>query len=162
MGLLLKFAAGFAIAGLIISLAFGFIGGNRPTNILVTALICTLVSAAIGAGVCKFLEQRVPELFAILDNQAPMRSEVMSDSYADDGVDSIAIPDGEVTADDTVPNTLAGHTTTGTVASPAANASSSGSAGVYGDHIVVNKVKIKNEPKLIAAAIRTLLAKDDK
>lgn len=161
MGLLIKFAAGFAIAGLIISLAFGFIGGNRPTNIIVTALVCTLLSAAIGAGVCKFLEQRVPELFAILDSQTPMRSETLTESYQDDQMDSISVPDGEVTADDTIPS-AGGHATTGTVAAPAANASSSGNPTVFGDHVVVNKVKIKNEPKLMAAAIRTLLAKDDK
>lgn len=161
MGLLLKFAGAFAIAGLIISLAFGFIGGNRPTNIFVTALVCTLVSAAIGAGVCKFLEQRVPELLSILDTQTPMRSDV-SQAYADDSVDPISLPDNEVTADDTVPTTVTGHTTTGTVATPAGAASSGGNSGTFGDHIVVNKVKIKNEPKLIAAAIRTLLAKDDK
>lgn len=161
MGLLIKFAAGFAIAGLIISLAFGFIGGNRPTNIIVTALVCTLLSAAIGAGVCKFLEQRVPEIFAVLDTQIPLRSESLNQSYADDSIDSIGVSESEVTADDTVP-TATGHATTGTVAAPAAQTSSGGNAAAFGDHIVVNKVKIKNEPKLIAAAIRTLLAKDDK
>ena len=36
-----------------------------------------------------------------------------------------------------------------------------GETQVFGDHILVNKVKIKNEPKLIAQAIRTMLSKDE-
>jgi len=62
MGLLIKFSIGFAIVGLIISLAFGVIGGNRPVHIATTALVCTILAGAIGAGVCRFIEMKVPEL----------------------------------------------------------------------------------------------------
>lgn len=33
--------------------------------------------------------------------------------------------------------------------------------GKYGDHIMRENIAIKNEPKLMAEAIRTMLAKDD-
>lgn len=34
-------------------------------------------------------------------------------------------------------------------------------ADKFGDHIIVENIAIKNEPKLMAEAIRTMLAKDD-
>ena len=37
----------------------------------------------------------------------------------------------------------------------------SSEAQVFGDHIIVNNVTLKNEPKIMAAAIRTMLAKDE-
>lgn len=33
--------------------------------------------------------------------------------------------------------------------------------GNYGDHIVVDNIPIKNEPKLMAEAVRTMMANDD-
>lgn len=34
-------------------------------------------------------------------------------------------------------------------------------SGKFGDHIIVDKIAIKNEPKLMAEAIRTMMAKDE-
>lgn len=34
-------------------------------------------------------------------------------------------------------------------------------SGNFGDHIMVENIAIKNEPKLMAEAIRTMLARDD-
>ncbi len=33
--------------------------------------------------------------------------------------------------------------------------------GKYGDHIVVNNITFKNEPKMMAEAVRTIMAQDD-
>jgi hypothetical protein len=33
--------------------------------------------------------------------------------------------------------------------------------GKFGDHIMIDNIPIKNEPKLMAEAIRTIMAQDD-
>lgn len=156
MGAIGKFAAGFGIAALLVSLGFGFLGGNRPLNAVITAVICGLVGAGIGAGVYRFLQLRVPELLDAF--QKPKETAPPPEDY--EPLESVQdysgspAPDGAGTDELSVPSP--GSTTAGI--GPAVTPSSA----AYGDHILVNKIKIKNEPKLIAAAIRTMLAKDEK
>lgn len=152
MGLLQKFILIFATLGLIISLSVGFAVGNRLTHVLVTGLICTLLSGALGFGVYKVLELRIPEFFDFFGARA------RGDQYAD--VDSgvpVEMPgesaagfesgfDEPITTDESIRGVGEG---------------AEGETQVFGDHILVNKVKIKNEPKLIAQAIQTMMAKDE-
>lgn len=156
MGPILKFTAGFAIAGFLISLLFGWIGGNRPINIIITAVICALLGGGIGAGTFRFLESRVPEILALFRKpEMPQSAELEYDNESPGFESPLSAGDsgGSVDEGDSPPQV---STSTGSMPTPPA------AAAAYGDHILVNKVKIKNEPKLMAAAIRTLLAKDEK
>jgi hypothetical protein len=159
MGAILKFAAGFGVTALIISLAFGFIGGNHPVNAIITAIVCGIVGAGIGAGVYRFLQMRVPEILDAFQ-KGPATSAPPPEDYeplepAQDfsgggGADLGGVDEPPVASLGTA-NAGIGPAVSGAPASAA-----------FGDHILVNKIKIKNEPKLMAAAIRTLLAKDEK
>lgn len=137
MGLLAKFAIAFAVLGLLVSIIAGFVGGNRVTPLVITAIVCAVIAGAAGIGSYKVLERRVPEVFDLFQ-----QSEFVSDSsddelsLADEGEDALGLEDEEPAM----------------AAAPA--------SGKFGDHIIVEKIKIKNEPKLMAEAIKTMLAKD--
>ena len=147
MGLVIKFAGAFAAVGLMISLAFGFLGGNRWTAVVTTALLCTVLSGGLGVGVLKALEVRVPEFLRLFEGTVALDEENAPDAAdfaADAGEDAF----GEGAQAGVAEPTGAGR------AGP-------GETKHFGDHILVNKVKIKNEPKLMAAAIKTMLARDE-
>lgn len=141
MGLFAKFAVIFAVLGLLVSVAFGILGGNRFSPLVVTAIICSILAGASGVGAYKVLESRVPEVFELF---APPAA-------ADGADDELTLSDGDADAGDGM---LVGDD----VEAPAAAVDDS--AKRFGDHLIVDKIKIKNEPKLMAEAIKTMLAKD--
>lgn len=142
MTLLIKFVAAFAVVGLVISTVFGILGGNRVAPLIVTSLVCTLLSAAVGGGAYKILEQRVPEFLEMLQPAA---------GYAEGEFDDAEYGEGE------------GGDIAGGEGAGGADGDDDGGADtqVFGDHLIVNKIKIKNEPKLLAEAIRTMMARDE-
>lgn len=160
MGTILKFAAGFGVTALLVSLAFGFLGGNHPVNAVITAIVCGLVGAGIGAGVYRFLQMRVPEILDVFQ-KGPETSAPPPDDYEpiEQTQEFTGAPLQDASSVDDAPIASLGAATSAGIG-PAPTGSQAPAA--YGDHILVNKVKIKNEPKLMAAAIRTLLAKDEK
>ena len=145
MTLIIKFIASFAATGLLISLCAGFLAGNRLVSILVTGLVCLVLSAALGAGVYKVLEIRVPEFLEIFESSG--LSAAMS-SLSEDGAEESSLPVESSSGD------FSGFESGSMDGEGAENQA-------FGDHILVDNIKIKNEPKLMAEAIRTLLAKDE-
>ena len=156
MALINKFITGFTFAGLLTSLIAGFLFGNRLFSVLTTAFVCAIASALVGAGVYKILEMKVPEFLELFQGMGRM-SRGDSDEFA--GYDGEARSEAgseteerEGFADDgnSIPvDTLPDHSNI------------PDKAQVFGDHILLNNIMIKNEPKIIASAIRTMLAKDD-
>ncbi len=143
---MVKFAIVFAVTGLIISVVFGLIGQNRLSNVLITAFISTVISALLGAAVYKVIEIRVPELLTLFDREP---SEADGEGYGE-GYDPTQIYDDQ------------GGFSGDVVSDAVSSVQEEDSSRVFGDHILVNnKIKIKNEPKLIAKAIQTMLAKDE-
>ena len=145
MNLMLKFAAVFAVVGLLISVVFGFVGGNRFGSILITSVVCTILAGGLGVGVYKILEERVPEFLDLF------RSDVAYESDGD--YDSSNVSAG-MDADDDVTDLTQSFDAEQTQAA-------GDNTKTFGDHIIVGDIQLKNEPKLMAAAIKTLLARDD-
>lgn len=143
MNLMIKFAGVFAVLGLIISLTFGFLAGNGWTAVLLTGFVCTALSGGLGVGVLKVLEIRVPEFLRLFEGGMVLDEENAPD-LADFENEGQPLGEGELGGVDDE------------VATPKGAESKQ-----FGDHILVNKVKIKNEPKLMAEAIKTMLARDD-
>ena len=141
MTLLIKFVAAFALVGLVISTVFGIVGGNRFAPLIVTSLVCTLLSAALGGGAYKILEQRVPEFLELFQSAA---------GFADDEFDDAEYGEGD-----------GGEYAGGEGGEMDGDGADGAGDQVFGDHIIVNKIKIKNEPKLLAEAIRTMMARDE-
>lgn len=141
---MIKFVGVFAVIGLILSVSFGIIGGNRIFSLILTAVLCSILSGALGAGTYKVLEQRVPEFLEIFMPHGGLGGddlELGDESGYDEGdLDAEGYASSE--ADESV-------------------AAAAADTKQFGDHIIVDKIKIKNEPKLIAEAIKTMLAKDE-
>lgn len=140
MSLPVLFTAVFAFLGLIVSLSAGFLVQNRITYILWLGIICMILSGMLGAAVYRILELKVPEFLDLLRGGIS--------GFSGSGAEGSSSQDSEGLS----------------AASEAYEGSSefdeSAKPDVFGDHIIVNKVKIKNEPKLIAQAIQTMLARD--
>jgi hypothetical protein len=150
------FLLGFAILGALISTVCGFIVGNRLTYILFVSGISTLAFGGLGFGVYSILEKKVPEFLEFLGeisfggfSFSRERSEY--DESHSDGMNS----EGGMTSDDLGVQSVAAAD------SPHDILQAQLKSGKFGDHIMVDKIAVKNEPKLMAEAIRTMLAKDD-
>lgn len=149
------FVLGFAILGAIISSVCGFLVGNRVSYIFIVSLLSTFAFGGLGFGVFSVLQKKVPEFLEFLstfsiggfggeghaddsfhDHEGMEPSSVSGASSDDFGVQAVG--------DQTMDAKLA-----------------MAKSGKFGDHIIVDKIAIKNEPKLMAEAIRTMMAKDD-
>lgn len=160
MTLLVKFAGFFAVLGLVISVIFGLVGGNRISSLIVTALISTGLSALIGAGVHQILEKNVPEFLSIFEGsyvESEDEAELAPDSEPS-GMKGLEEEEDDLPIASSTSSSYSGLGDSGEM--PAARSEKSEDGEMFGEHILVHKVKIKNEPKLIAQAIRTMMAKD--
>ncbi|TGN19216.1 hypothetical protein [Leptospira idonii] len=152
----LGFLVGFAILGTLISTVCGFLVGNRITYILFVSAISTLAFGGLGFGVYTVLEKKVPEFLEFLQGISLGGFGSSEGDYEGEEGGSFASgsESGSVSGDDFGVQTAAGD--------PAMDAKlAMAKSGKFGDHIIVDKIAIKNEPKLMAEAIRTMLAKDD-
>ncbi|HBS04274.1 MAG TPA: hypothetical protein DEA96_04860 [Leptospiraceae bacterium] len=144
MSLQIKFTAVFALLGLAVSLVFGLMSGNSLTHVVITALICTVLSAALGVGVYQVLKNRVPEFLDLLSGSGE------ASDLAEDELGSLDALDAS--GDEDLPDE-GGE-------SPFAEGTEP-ERKEFGDHILVDKVKVKNNPRLMASAIRTMLSRDE-
>ncbi|MCB1175332.1 MAG: hypothetical protein KDK39_17290, partial [Leptospiraceae bacterium] len=143
------FTAVFAIIGLIISLAFGILGGNRLVPLILTALVCTLIGGGIGAGAFKVIEMQVPEILEIFSGEGTYLAEdSLGADYDGEGGSY------ESDLEDRAMSSVQGD-------SVEEGSATQSTPKHFGDHIMVGDIQIKNEPRLIAAAIQTMLAKDE-
>ncbi len=156
MNLQINFLALFSLLGLIVSTVCGFMVGNYLTHILFISFLSTVGMAGVGFGVYSVLETKVPEFLEFLSNITGGYSSLSDGEEGEGGRGSYGNhSDMETSASD--------------FDSPASavemRAAASGipkkKADKFGDHIIVENIAIKNEPKLMAEAIRTMLAKDD-
>lgn len=159
MGLNLIFIAGFAFLGLLISMTAGFWVGNRIAYIVFVSIASSISFAVLGFGVYKVLELKVPEFLSYLADLSGIIQESRDRSgegseYSEDGSGSAggSLMDGSGSG--------AGDHSFDSI-SQSLDSQGSIKSGKFGDHIMVDKVAIKNEPKLMAEAIRTMMQKDD-
>ncbi|TGM14000.1 hypothetical protein EHQ81_09575 [Leptospira selangorensis] len=156
MNLQIGFLGFFSFLGFIISLVCGIMVGNYFGHIAFITFLSTVGMAAFGFGVYSVLASKVPEFLELLGNFTGTHS-----TGEDDGLEG----------GDRHSHSGFGDTDTSTphFDSPGSadeiRAAASGiprkKADKFGDHIIVENIAIKNEPKLMAEAIRTMLAKDD-
>ncbi|AXR65604.1 hypothetical protein [Leptospira mayottensis] len=154
MNLQILFIGVFALIALIVSSFCGFFIGNAFGHIIFVTILSMIAFAVFGFGVHAFLEKKVPEFLNFLSNIGEGASPAASNS------ESIGVGGYDYTSH-------AGDTEFSSSDEPsntevfAAAASKPQKSGNFGDHIMVENIAIKNEPKLMAEAIRTMLARDD-
>ncbi|TGK25121.1 hypothetical protein [Leptospira stimsonii] len=158
MNLQVLFIAVFAVIALIVSPICGFLAGNQVGHIILVSILSTLAFAVFGFGVHAILEMKVPEFLDFLSN---LTGEFSSASSSEDGSSGAAgFRDYTNQAGDSEFATASadGPSSSEVFASSTPKRQKNGN---FGDHIMVENIAIKNEPKLMAEAIRTMLAKDD-
>lgn len=140
----------------------GIVVGNQFINILTSTLISTLVFAGLGMGLYMFLEQKVPEFIDFLNEvEMTLNGDLEFDNSSED-VKKMDTGDASAYAEENSAgidtNAVAAEENQGDTVEvkPAAKDNSK-----FGDHIMVDNIAIKNEPKLMAEAIRTIMAQDD-
>lgn len=158
--MVLKFIITFFAIGFIISLLGGIIAQNNILYILTVSAISGISMGGLGMLVFLILEKKIPEFFEIFGNSDSYTS---GDVNFDDSAQKQSSfnsendqkVDGEVSdGSENFPSTDAENMSSGL--SP-----KDGKPQVTPENIVINDIVIKNEPKLMAEAIRTMMSTDD-
>ncbi|MCX7811362.1 MAG: hypothetical protein N2247_10655 [Leptospiraceae bacterium] len=156
--LAINFGVFFGIIGLLISLIFSLFSKNPIFVILTNIFVSTIVSVIIGIVVFFILKQKVPEILDVFEGDSSSFR-----SYKEQEEENF---EGEYDySSDTLETSeslnLASSDDTTDEIQPIKIDTSGEKTKHFGDHIVVDKITIKNEPKLMAEAIRTMLSKDE-
>jgi hypothetical protein len=156
--LAINFGVFFGIIGLLISLIFSLFSKNPIFVILTNIFVSTIVSVIIGIVVFFILKQKVPEILEVFEGDSSSfrsykeQEEENFEGEYDYSSDTLETSESLnlTTSDDTTDEVQ-----------PIKIDTSGEKTKHFGDHIVVDKITIKNEPKLMAEAIRTMLSKDE-
>ncbi|MFN3245597.1 MAG: hypothetical protein ACK42K_02770 [Leptonema sp. (in: bacteria)] len=156
--LAINFGVFFGIIGLLISLIFSLFSKNPIFVILTNIFVSTIVSVIIGIVIFFILKQKVPEILDVFEGDSSSFR-----SYKEQEEENF---EGEYDySSDTLETSeslnLASSDDTTDEIQPIKIDTSGEKTKHFGDHIVVDKITIKNEPKLMAEAIRTMLSKDE-
>ncbi|MCS7205211.1 MAG: hypothetical protein NZ853_05900 [Leptospiraceae bacterium] len=151
--------------GFIISLLFSLFSQNSLYSILISILISVVLSSAVGLISFLILKHRVPELIeGFEDGLSISRRNTIQEA---DFEDELSLEKSEHTDEmnEIVDNKEVLYSNTGSegISEELIQTTSSKDSKPkhFGDHILIDKITIKNEPKLMAQAIRTMLAKDE-
>ncbi|WP_367897522.1 hypothetical protein AB3N61_10360 [Leptospira sp. WS58.C1] len=156
MNLQIGFLGFFSFLGLIISLVCGIMVGNYFGHIALVTFLSTVGMAVFGFGVYSVLASKVPEFLDLLGNFTGA-----SAGGEEDGLEGGNRPSYSEHADMDTSTAHFDSPTSADEIRAAASGIPRKKADKFGDHIIVENIAIKNEPKLMAEAIRTMLAKDD-
>lgn len=156
MGLSILFIATFASIGLVVSMIAGFMAGNRVSYILFVSLVSSLSFAGLGFGIYQILEKKVPEFLNFLSTLTGGTSESNDENegFADSGAEVHTRSTELDSGTDFTESSMEDIQEKDKILQQA-------KSGKFGDHLVVDKIAIKNEPKLMAEAIRTIMSRDD-
>jgi hypothetical protein len=157
----IKFFVFFAILGFLISFLCGVSVGNKFFYVLMLSAISAICLGGLGFIVYLFLEKNIPEFLEVVGE-----SNLSGSSFQDDSDNEPENNRRGSTFNTTVSDSGTGSRGASysdeipkvdTYSKPAGKKSN----GNFGDHLVVDNIPLKNEPKLMADAIRTIMAQDD-
>lgn len=152
----IKISTVSAVMALLVSLIIGIIIGNEFVNLLLKALFFGVLFFSLSFGSLEFIKRKVPELYALLDSgdqvyagegaaeMGPGEGEPDSASETDSAAEDFKGQEGREFVDSNISEP---------VVAPS-------KLTELGSHILIRDKKIINEPKLMAEAIKTMMAKD--
>jgi len=153
----INFSIIFGIIGLIVSVIFSLFSKNPISVIITDVLISTIIALILGFVVYTILKQKVPELLEIFGDFTSSPNSIKGTEWEDsyDYGEELEDTSGQEMnyeeSDLTANKEINVEEEKPILEKPKH----------FGDHILVDKIAIKNEPKLMAEAIRTMLSKDD-
>jgi hypothetical protein len=154
-----KIVVAFFVIGMGLSLPGGFLVGNPILNILTYSIISSLILAGLVFGLLTFLESKVPEFVDFLNSVQsgePMEESNSEENSGDTSSGMENSSDSSPSLGDATPPPK----TQEAMGDPSKK-NEKPKNGKFGDHIMIDNIPIKNEPKLMAEAIRTMMAQDD-
>ena len=154
----------FGISAFVLSPIVGFITGNPVLVVLIRAVIFSIVFALIGYGSIFVIKKFVPEFYDAVFSDTGNSRDAVDSEITDEGIsefssDSVEEPENseegfEEGDSGEMENPDSGLSLSDTDTRP------SRSGRKMGRHLLEEK-GMKFEPKLMAEAIRTMMAKDD-
>ncbi len=156
-----KIVIAFFVIGMGLSLPGGFLAGNPISYILIYSLVSSMILAGLVFGLLTFLETKVPEFMEFL-RAVETGEDLESHSSEEHGEGGSAPPSTESFSSGQEGDKLGSmESSLGSAPPPELPKSDKPKNGKFGDHIMIDNIPIKNEPKLMAEAIRTMMAQDD-
>lgn len=154
----IRFSVIMALAAFILSILIGFLVGNYIINILLKAVAFSLLFAALTYGVLDFLEKKVPEFFQIFSGLGS--ASALKSDESESAAEYSAGNEKESMSEEGVAAPDLGQEADLTKSELQDAGLSKKGLGNLGSHIMVKDKKIINEPKLMAEAIKTMMARD--
>lgn len=156
MGQALLFPLVFGGIALVVSALAGVLVGNQMRHITYVSTISTLVFTGLGFGVYSLLKSKVPEALEFLGTISLGELNLGlglggGSSSSEYGSTMETFSSGGSSSGSSGDDFGVGETVSRSSSKPTK----------VGDTLVIDKIVLKNEPKLMAEAIRTILAKDE-
>ena len=144
-----------------LSLPGGFLAGNPISYILIYSLVSSLILAGMVFGLLTFLETKVPEFTEFL--RAVETGESMEGHSLEEQVEGVSNSSTSESNPSNQEGDKLGSMESNLGSAPPLEIPKADKPknGKFGDHIMIDNIPIKNEPKLMAEAIRTMMAQDD-
>jgi hypothetical protein len=159
----LKIVIAFFVIGIGLSLPGGIIAGNSIYNVITYSIISSIVLAGLVFGLLTFLETKVPEFTDFLNNVNTGNFSENTDADTAEGSSEQKQADSKTEQQHTDFHSTesSGEKSSLGEPPPPPPKNEKPKNGKFGDHIMIDNIPIKNEPKLMAEAIRTIMAQDD-
>ncbi len=150
----------FALIGLLTSLAFGLLSAVNLLSLISTALVCALLSGGLGASIFKLLQEKVPESLDFIHSSFDSLQNIKIGKEQQEYLPSLSPSEDE--APPAFATDIQGAGISSEESNDEINTSSPSSvkSSSYGSHSLVDRIKLKNEPKIMAEAVRTMLTRD--
>ena len=151
-----KFIIFFAAVGCIMSLIVGLSNGIRFFSLISTAIACAIFASILGFGSYKLLAQHAPEFLSILDETISDMQSFTDDKITDDDygltelspASDTSLADSDSLSDSSMDSALPSVMETSDMN--------------FGKHGLIEQMKLKSDPQVMAEAIRTMLLRDSK
>lgn len=160
----IKIVIAFFVIGIGLSLPGGIIAGNSILNVITYSIISSLILAGLVFGLLTFLETKVPEFTDFLNNVStgnfPEAENLEGGSEKSTDTQSGEFGSTQSSSDSSSESFSSNKSSLGDSPPPPPK-NEKPKNGKFGDHIMIDNIPIKNEPKLMAEAIRTIMAQDD-
>jgi hypothetical protein len=159
-----KIVIAFFVIGIGLSLPGGIIAGNSILDVITYSIISSIILAGLVFGLLTFLETKVPEFTDFLNNVStgnfPDGENLEEGSEKSTDTQSGEVGNSQSSTESTSESFSSEKSSLGE-APPPPPKNEKPKNGKFGDHIMIDNIPIKNEPKLMAEAIRTIMAQDD-
>jgi hypothetical protein len=146
-----KFIGAFFIIAIIVTISCGVVTGNRISHITMVTMLGSLIFATFGFLIYLLLERKVPEFLDFLSELGGGIS--LGSGGSEEFASSNSSDSGDIKLTSSSSDSMS--------MSEGGGYTEKVKDGKYGDHIIINNITFKNEPKLMAEAVRTIMAQDD-